>query len=312
MSLIKLTLLTGLLGGVVLLSSCASGDQSAKTTPLKIVDTHIHLYDPTREGGVEWPPSTDSVLYRPVLPEHYDAICDENDIAATIIVEASGKVEINQWILDITRHRPQRYLGLVGNLPIGTPAFRDHIDRFSQDARFVGIRMRQRPGGKDFFTDTVWSDLNYLAEKNLTLDVLMENFSLEEIAQVAARIPTLKILINHLTGLTITGSPADPSWVADVQQVAKHPNVYCKVSGIFQRSGQMPSPKNSDYYAPIFETIYAAFGQDRIIYGSNWPVTDRGGRYDEQLSIIRNYFAGKGDRVVEKLFAVNAIKFYDL
>ena len=82
------------------------------------------------------------------------------------------------------------------------------------------------------------------------------------------------------------------------------------MSGIFQRSGQRPSPKSLSYYAPIFQVVYDAFGEDRIIYGSNWPVTDRGGEYQEQLSIINEFFAPKGHKVLEKLYWKNASKFY--
>ena len=130
--------------------------------------------------------------------------------------------------------------------------------------------------------------------------------------EIARRLPKLKILVNHLTGLTITGDPADPTWTSEVNKTAAFPNVHCKVSGIFQRSGKMPAPKDLAYYAPIFEVIYDAFGEDRIIYGSNWPVTDRGGDYAEQLAIIQSFFAPKGQRLQKKLFSENARAFYGL
>ena len=72
----------------------------------------------------------------------------------------------------------------------------------------------------------------------------------------------------------------------------------------------MPAPKEEAYYAPIFEVVYEAFGEDRVIYGSNWPVPDRGGEYHEQLAIIHDYFAPKGRAVLEKLFWKNAAAFY--
>ena len=72
----------------------------------------------------------------------------------------------------------------------------------------------------------------------------------------------------------------------------------------------MPAPKDVAYYAPIFEVMYEAFGKDRFVYGSNWPVTDRGGEYGEQLAIIDEYFSAKGKGVTEKLFWKNAAKFY--
>ena len=296
----------------MLLFGCGVEKPAGETDPIPVIDTHIHLYDTNRSEGVPWPPTSDKVLYRPVLSQHFDAISEANDVTATVIVEASDRVEDNQWALDLVQHNPKRYLGLVGNLPIGTDEFAGLLDRFAKDKRFVGLRMRQRPGGDDFFTDAVWRDLQLLAEKGLTLDVLMSDFDLADVSMIANRAPTLKILINHLTGLTITGDPADANWSAAVKKAAAHPNVYCKVSGIFQRSGQSPAPKELSYYAPIFKVVYEAFGEDRIIYGSNWPVTDRGGKYEEQLSIINEFFKPMGRTTLEKLYWKNASKFYDV
>ena len=293
-----------------LLFGCGAEKPTSETDPIPVIDTHIHLYDTNRSEGVPWPPISDKVLYRPVLSQHFDAICEANDVTATVIVEASDRVEDNQWALDLVQHNPKRYLGLVGNLPIGTDEFAGLLDRFAKDKRFVGLRMRQRPGGDDFFTDAVWRDLQLLADKDLTLDVLMSNFDLADVSMIANRVPTLKILINHLTGLTITGDPADANWSAAVKKAAAHPNVYCKVSGIFQRSGQSPAPKELSYYAPIFKVVYEAFGEDRIIYGSNWPVTDRGGKYEEQISVINEFFKPMGRPTLEKLYWKNASKFY--
>ena len=294
---------------------------ASKKSSLRVVDTHIHLYDTARSDGVDWPPVSDKVLYRPVLTEHFDAVADRNGIASTVIVEASSRVEDNQWVLDLVKHAPDRYLALVGNLPIGTDEFAGLLDRFSKDSRFVGIRMRDRPGGDAFFTDAVWRDLGLLAKKGLTLDVLIHNFTVDEVTQVAKRIPELKIMINHLGGLVITNDPLTPEWKESVKQAAAQPNVHCKVSGIFQRSGVKPPPKKLSFYAPVFKVVYEAFGEDRVVYGSNWPVTDRGGSYFDQLRVIRNYFKleppfrgerEKQRRVEKKLFRENAVKFYGL
>ena len=288
---------------------------------MQVIDTHIHLYDTNRSEGVDWPPVTDKVLYRPVLTEHFDEVADREGIPSTVIVEASSRVEDNQWVLDLVKHNPERYLALVGNLPIGTDEFAGLLERFSRDSRFVGIRMRDRPGGEDFFTDAVWRDLGLLAKKGLTLDVLIHNFTIDEVTEVAKRLPELKIMINHLGGLVITNDPLTPEWKNSVKRAAAQPNVHCKVSGIFQRSGVKPPPKEQSFYAPVFKVVYEAFGEDRIVYGSNWPVTDRGGSYSDQLSIIRSYFSRhllnpvsreRQQQIEKKLFRENAVKFYGL
>ena len=120
----------------------------------------------------------------------------------------------------------------------------------------------------------------------------------------------MKILINHLTGLIINGVPAEATWTKKVQAAAKYPNVSCKVSGIFQRSNRSPAPKKVGYYAAIFEVVYEAFGEDRIIYGSNWPVCERAGTYARCIRIVRAYFAAKGVEATEKFFWRNSQAVY--
>ena len=127
---------------------CSTTD---KNDAIPIIDTHIHLYDTTRPQGLPWPQKSDKVLYRPVLTEHFDKVSKENSINATVIVEASKWIPDNQWVLDLVEHDPDRYIGLVGSLEIGTPEFKNHLEKLSKDKRFVGIRMRERPGGEQFF-----------------------------------------------------------------------------------------------------------------------------------------------------------------
>ena len=116
-------------------------------------------------------------------------------------------------------------------------------------------------------------------------------------------------MINHLGGLVITNDPLIPEWKESVKRAAEQPNVHCKVSGIFQRSGVKPPPKEQSFYAPVFKVVFEAFGEDRVVYGSNWPVTDRGGSYSEQLNVIQSYF---DPDIRGKLFRENAVKFYGL
>jgi L-fuconolactonase len=294
----------------VFLTGCSTYQ---KNVDIPIIDTHIHLYDTTRPQGLPWPPKDDEVLYRPVLTEHFDKVSDENGINATVIVEASKWIPDNQWVLDLVKHDPNRYIGLVGSLEIGTPDFKKHLTKLSKDGRFVGIRMRERPGGDSFFeNEAVWSDLQLLSDRNQTLDVLMFQYSLDDVDMISKRLPKLKILINHVAGADIEGKPADPKWIAAVQKVAKNPNVNCKISGLFQQSHRQPSPRNLSFYKPELDVLWEAFGEDRLIYGSNWPVTMRGGTYGEYLAVVKNFFANKSRTAQEKFFFKNALKFYGL
>lgn len=294
----------------VIAAGCVTSKKSAS---IPIIDTHIHLYDTTRPEGVPWPPETDKVLYKPILTKDFDRVSDENGVNATVIVEASKWIPDNQWILDLVKHDPDRYIGLVGSLEIGTPDFKKHLFQLSKDNRYVGIRMRERPGGDSFFENkAVWADLRLLADMDQTLDVLMFQYSIEDVDMVAKRLPNLKILMNHVAGADIEGKSADTEWVADVQKVAKNPNVYCKISGLFQQSHRQPSPKDVLFYQSELDVLWNAFGEERLIYGSNWPVTMRGGTYAEYLAVVKAYYADKPRSAQEKYFYRNALKFYGL
>lgn len=298
--------ITSILALFILPAACSAEDYS----DVPVVDTHIHLYDTNRP--LPWPPKSDKVLYRPVLPKHFNEVADANGITATVIVEATEWLPDNQWVLDLVKHDPKRYIGLVGSLEIGTPDFAKNLKQLSQDKRYVGIRMRERPGGEDFFDDAVWRDLKLLADMDQTLDVLMFQFSLEDVAMVADKVPNLKILINHVAGADIEGKPAEAAWIAGVKKAAAHKNVYCKISGLFQQSHRQPSPTKVDFYKSTLDVLTAEFGEDRLIYGSNWPVTMRGGKYGDYKKIILDYYGPKGRPFVEKLMYRNALKFYGL
>ena len=279
---------------------------------IPIIDTHIHLYDTTRPQGLPWPEPADTVLYRPVLPPDFDRVADKNGITATVIVEASVWLADNQWVLDLVKHNPERYIGLVGSLEIGSDDFAANLRELSRDPRFVGIRLRQRPRGDAFFNDAVWRDLQLLAELDQTLDVLMFEFSLSDVAMIAKRLPSLKILINHVAGADINGQPVDPQWADAVAQAAAQPNVHCKISGLFQQSHRSPSPTDLAFYDSVLVALWEAFGADRLIYGSNWPVTMRGGDYGSYKAVVMEFFAPKGRAALEKLLYKNALQFYGL
>ena len=281
--------------------------------PIPIIDTHIHLYDPTRPEGVPWPPEGDKVLYRPVLADDFETVAKENRLAATVIVEASDWVADNQWVLDLTAHAAERFIGLVGSLELGSDSFGDDLATLAKDERFVGIRLRERVGGESYFErDEVWRDLKALSDAGLALDVLMFQFTLEEVAMIGERLPDLPILINHVAGAAIDGEAPDEAWLKGIAAAAAQPNVRCKVSGLFQQSGQRPSPKGLAFYRSTLDALWEAFGADRLIYGSNWPVSDHGGTYGEYKRIVMRYLDEKGRASAEKVLYKNALDFYKI
>ena len=274
-----------------------------------IIDTHTHFYDPTRPEGVPWPNPNDEVLYRRVMPEDYKALAVPEGVTGTVVVEASKWLADNQWILDLAAAEPF-IVGFVGHLE-PTADFEDNLNRFSANPLFRGIRLGS--GHLRAIGDpTFLASIEKLAAKALTLDLLINPEALSILPTLVEHTPEMRIVINHIAGARISEEPPDAAWVSAIREVARYPNIYCKVSGLAEHTGQIPAPSDVAYYTPTVDVLWDAFGEDRLIYGSNWPVSERFAPYGVVQKIVDDYFSAKGDAVKAKFFWQNAKTAYQL
>lgn len=275
-----------------------------------IIDTHTHFYDPSRPGGVPWPPKDNAVLYRAVLPPDYPLRRGANRVAGAVVVEASPLVEDNQWILDLAvEHKFIR--GFVGNLPVGTPAFAGLVDRFAKNPIFRGIRIRGMKLDGALEDDALVADLKCLADHDLSLDLVGPD-ALPFAEGIADRFRTLRIILDHLPGLRLDGGPIDKAWADAMASVASRRNIFIKVSGLVEATGKRDgsAPGDPEFYRPALDLIWHVFGPDRLLYGSNWPVSEMYSPIKTVQRIALDYFASRGPDAVEKVFSGTAKKAY--
>ncbi len=262
-----------------------------------IIDAHTHFYDPFRPQGVPWPAKSDTLLYRTVLPRDYQALTQRLGVTGTLVVEASPWLEDNQWILDLAKENPL-IVGFVGNLTPGTPEFRRNLARFHKNRLFRGIRFGTDTlaGGGQFL-----DDMKFLADADLALDAGGGPTTAPHLLRLTDRIPALRIVINHLPGERPAEDP--------IGEFAQRPNIYAKVSGVLRHEGgRVPTELN--FYRESLDRLWSVFGADRLVYGSNWPVSDLFGPYELVLKIVREYFAEKGAVASQKFFRGNSLAAY--
>jgi L-fuconolactonase len=300
-----------LLGGLGLCAGAAVTALAAPAARHSIVDTHTHFYDPTRPEGVPWPGKDDTQLYRRVLPQDFERLVKPLGVTGTVVVEASHWVEDNQWILDLAEKDPF-VLGLVGNLAPGTKEFAGHLARFAKNRLFRGIRVNAGPLKSGLDQPGFLADIKLLMEADLELDVNGGPELLPLVDRLASKLPDLRIVINHLANVKITGPDLDADWQAGLKAAAKHPHMFLKVSALVEgasRDGKT-APRDPGFYVPVLDAAWRAFGEDRLFYGSNWPVSERAADYATVLKIVTDYFRDKGATVSEKFFASNAKSAY--
>jgi L-fuconolactonase len=275
---------------------------------IPVVDTHTHFYDPTRPQGVPWPDKK-SPLHRRVFPEDWAQLAAPLGITSAIAVEASPWVEDNQWLMDLAAIDP-RIVGVVGNLdPLATD-FSTNLLRFARTPRFLGIRNGRMSAG----TDTLVAEpgfraaLNQMAELGLSLDLhtdIAVNSAFP--AALAGMIPTLPLILNHLGGNRDPQRPSD-AWKNGIRLLGKHPQVFCKISGLMDPETAAPdrAPQDTEYYTPVLEHLWDCFGEDRLLYGSNWPVSHKGASHGALFRVVQEFFQAKSAGAAEKFFAKNA------
>ena len=297
------------LAGFLLLPSVGMADEQPA---IPIIDCHVHLFDIARPAGIGWIKKDDKVLYRSFLPKDHEPIAKANGVRGVVVVQAGQSLPDNQWNLDITAHNKKLYRGVVGNLSevIGTPDFKPLFEKLCEDPRYVGYRLSGR--FQEGLTEEFFRDLELTVEKGRTVDFLLGGYSLAEVDQIAKRMPKLKIIIDHFGGVALDGKPLDPEWVKSFLTVSKRPNVICKVSALYGRFKEQPAPREIAPYQEILDLAWQSFGEDRLIYGSDWPVTRTTGDYASVVALTKTYFDAKGRAAEEKLFHDNAVRFYGI
>ncbi len=259
------------------------------------IDTHTHFYDPTRPEGVPWP-GKDTPLYRRVLPPDWLAQAEPSGITQTVVVEASAWVEDNQWLLDVARDHPC-LIGVVGRLPIGEEGCTQLIDRFAAQPKFRGVRVSGTAVVEGFESTAFMRDIERLAVHNLVPDI-NNGPALEAADKLAKRLPEMRVILEHMA------------------RAAERPNVWFKVSNLVESAahsaGLKRAPAAPDVYRPWLDAVWKAFGPDRLIYGSNWPVCEWAADYATVVGIVRPWIASHGPAAEASFFRGAARTAYGL
>ena len=283
----------------------------AAPLPFRAVDTHIHLFDPNRPGGIPWPPADDPIRSKPTYPDRFRSVAGSHGVDGAIVVECSPLIEDNQWVLDIAED-DRSVLGLVGFLDAGKPGFGADLDRFSKNPLFKGIRYGDLWGRslvEQLGNPSFVGDMRTVAERNLSLDSANPNLDLlEAMLKLSDRVPDLRMIVDHLPKMPVAASDRG-RYERVLREFSDRPQTYVKISAVLLEKDGSVSYDLDDYRSTIDE-IAGAFGPDRVLYGSDWPNSDPLGTYAQVLGIVREYFSEKGREAMEKYFRLNGQAAY--
>jgi predicted TIM-barrel fold metal-dependent hydrolase len=273
----------------------------------KIIDAHVHFYDPFRPGGTPFPPKDDATLYRTVLPAEYRKMTAGYGIRGVIEVEASPLLEDNQWVLDLASREPI-ILGTCGDLEIGKAGFAKNLERFHKSRRFLGIRIGYLWGRNlhdDLQNPNAFANLKLLSRAGLEADFVGRPNEIDDVIEISDRVPELRIVIDHMPFDDPHDAAEKSAYDKALREIGDRPQIFSKVSSVLRRVDNR-LVEDPDYYRPKLDELWGIFGADRLIYGSNWPVSDKVGPFAVVFNVVREYFAAKGEEASEKYFWKNS------
>jgi L-fuconolactonase len=271
-----------------------------------IVDAHQHFWQVDR-GDYGWLTPELTALYRDFLPEDLEPILQQNGVDRTILVQAAPTVAETEFMLTLAGDNAF-ILGVVGWVDFANPRAADEIKRLSEHPKLVGLR----PMIQDIDDDD-WMLGEHLApafeamiEHNLTFDALVLPQHLPQLRKLIKRHPALKVVIDHGAKPEISGGNFE-DWAENMSDIARDSTAFCKLSGLINEAGEHWSRRD---LVPYIMHLLNTFGEDRLIWGSDWPVSTLTARYEIWLDLAYEFI--QTDASKRKVFGLNAFRAYGI
>jgi L-fuconolactonase len=292
-------------------AATASNAALAEGDRIPIIDTHLHLYDPTRPQGIPYPKIPNPPQ---ALPSQYREDVTPLGIVGGIEVEASPWVEDNLWVLDTIKDQPI-IVGTIGNLNPTKPEFREYLDRYHRNKLFLGIRYGNVWEGDSLVaaidSPDFIANMKAFAQTGLTLEVANPRVDLiDATVRLTDKVPELRVVLGHLQALPLPADSKVLKAYSDNLRELRKRRIYAKVSGLpLAAAGKSQTDPAS--YKPMLDFIWDIFGEDFIVFAAGWsrvaqqpPPLER---MKTNLEIFHTYVLAKGRPAAEKFFWQNSV-----
>jgi len=273
------------------------------------IDAHQHFW---RYNADEYGWIDDSMarLRRDFLPP--DSAREMTSIAfdATVAVQARQTLEETRWLLALADAHPF-IAGVVGWVDLRSDRVRAELEPLARHPKLVGVRhiAQSEPDDRFLLRPAFVAGLSALEEFDLAYDILIYSRHLAVAAELAARLPRQRFVLDHLAKPEIRARSID-RWAEDLRALAAHPNVCAKLSGLVTEADW--TRWTAADIRPFLDAAFDCFGADRLMIGSDWPVCLVAGDYVRTMSVVAGYVAERPSRERDAVLGTNAARFWKL
>ena len=271
------------------------------------VDSHQHFWNYSAEE-YDWIDDSMAIIRRDFLPPDLKIEFDKHQLNASVAVQARCTLEETRWLLDFA-DKYDHVAGVVGWIDLKADDLEEQLKEFEGNKKLCGFREILQGQEPEFMLDPKFiRGVKLLAHKGFSYDILVFPRHLKAVKELLKQLPEMRLVIDHIAKPLIGEGQID-EWTKDLTEIAQHKHVFCKLSGMVTET--KPGWEEEDF-KPYMEVVLNAFGEDRVMYGSDWPVCLLNGSYEEVYNIAQNFVNNYSASAEAKVFGQNASSFYNL
>jgi L-fuconolactonase len=274
-----------------------------------IIDSHVHFwkYDKLRDA---WITSDMKILRQDYLPEHLAVTLKRNDVDGCVAVQANQSEVETRFLSELTLTHPV-IKGVVGWIDLQHENIEERLLHFFSHYPVIKGYRHIVQAEPDVFLlkEEFQRGMAALKHYDYTYDILIYPRQINAATKLVSRFPEQKFVIDHCAKPDIRNRNID-EWKLLIKELAQHPNVYCKLSGLFTEA-RWKEWNAGDFY-PYLDIIFEAFGTRRLLFGSDWPVMLLSGIYIQWKSLLEKYMEHLKMEERENVMGLNAKRFYNL
>ncbi|PYJ85025.1 MAG: amidohydrolase [Verrucomicrobia bacterium] len=270
------------------------------------LDSHQHFWSYDAQQ-YPWIPKG-SALQRDWLPNDLAPLLAKAGLDGCVAVQARQTVEESRWLLTLADHAPI-VKGVVGWVDLRSDKVEEQLAELSKHPKFVGVRhvVQDEPDQLFMVRPEFQRGIGKLKPFKLTYDILIYPKQLPAAIELVKRFPEQPFVLDHIAKPFIKDGIVSP-WRELIRELARSPHVFCKVSGMITEAGHA-NWKPSDF-KPFLDVVFEAFSEERLMFGSDWPVCLLAGSYERLFALVDDYTCQLTREARAKFFGSNAARFY--
>ena len=273
------------------------------------IDAHQHfwIYNPAEYA---WIDDSMAALCRDFLPQDLKPELEANDFQGSIAVQARQTMEETRWLLGLAERSPS-ILGVVGWADLRSPDIRSQLKVMAQNSKLVGIRhiVQSEPDDRFLLQPDFLRGVSVLEEFDLAYDILIYTKHLPAAAEFVQRFPRQRFVLDHLAKPPIQSGSIE-AWANGIRRLADFPNLCCKLSGLVTEADwKLWEPEQ---ILPYLDVAWEAFGPNRLMIGSDWPVCLVAASYRKTVGVVKTYLLGQKPEHREAVLGGTADRFWRL